>query len=195
MPKPTKNAVLAEVWTCIKSAPYFRWNDELRDQLFMQLQYMGEHLDTDEQKERFTQYINYLWVNYFDVGQFSLMTGEIADYYSTRSDDITNNSVESKNYSLNSSFPKGRKTLAGVCQKITDFKRTHQTERMYALKQNNKRYFRKRDPKRIKIFENRRQIIHNFTTLPLQEQCNTLWDTMYDIGQLPQTVSSTTSTQ
>ena len=182
--KPTTNEILAEVWTAIKSAPYLPWCQEKRDQLFVQLGYMGTHLESEEKKEKYLKYVDYLWVNYFQNGQFTFMDNTIFNYFYSMSDDITNNPVESKNYSLNSHFTKGRKTMASLCQTITDVKKKHQTERMYALKKSDKRYFRKRDPKRIQHFQNRRQIVLSFVNLPLQQQCQTLWSTMLAIGEL-----------
>ena len=49
------------------------------------------------------------------------MNSEIFNYFNTTSDDITNNPVESRNYSLNSFFTKRRKTMASLCQTLTDF--------------------------------------------------------------------------
>ena len=110
-------------------------------------------------------------------------------------DDITNNPCESKNYSLNMHFTKGRKTLASVCQTMTEFKKKHQTERLYALKTTDKRYFRKRDPKLIKRFEKRREIIQTFLNLSQSDQLLNLWSTMYQLGQLGPSSPSTSQSQ
>ena len=95
--KPTKNEILAEVWTCVKAIPYLPWSVRLREQLFVQLRYFGTHLESEEKREKYLNYVDYLWVNYFESTQFSFMNGTIFTYFLNSSDDITNNSVESKN--------------------------------------------------------------------------------------------------
>ena len=181
---PTSDEILHEVWTCTKSCPYLPWTPELRQQLFVQLRYMGTHLATDHYRQKFNEWIDYLWAQYFNTSQFSFMGSDIFDYFLNTNDDITNNPCESKNYSLNMHFTKGRKTLASVCQTMTDFKKKHQTERLYALKTTDKRYFRKRDPKLIRRFEKRREIVQTFINLSPSDQLLNLWSTMYQLGQL-----------
>ena len=181
---PTSDEILDEVWTGIKSCPYLDWTPELVEQLFVQLGYMGTHLDTDHCRQKFNDYLDYLHANYFNQSQFSFVGSDIFDYFLNINDDITNNPCESKNYSLNMHFNKGRKTLASVCQTITEFKKKHHTERLYALKSSDKRYFRKRDPKLIKRFETRRQIVRSFINLSPFDQRQNLWSTMLQIGQL-----------
>ena len=113
------------------------------------------------------------------------------NYFLDVSDDLTNNVVESKNYSLNSCFTRGRKTLGSLCSTNTKFRKKHLSDRFFATRKNDKRYLRRRDPKLIQRFERRRTLVSNFSNLDTFDQCQSLWQTMITIGELGPTVPST----
>ena len=180
---PTEDPILAEVWTLLKAAPYIPWDGFLRDEFFQILESKQNLLEPNVQ-ENFSDFTSYLFRTYFSTGQFSFLVNQNYSYFGDfGQDDLSNNSAEARNYCINSLFTTGRKTLTYFCQVMQTFKKQHYSERLFALRNNDLKYLRKRTPQQQKLFDERRSKSLCFARLSEDEQQNSLHTALLDLGQ------------
>ena len=181
--KPTEDPILSEIWTLLKAVPYIPWSASTRDEFFRILDAKQELLEPNLQ-ENFSAFVAYLFRTYFNVGQFSFLVNQNYDYFGDfGQNDLSNNSAETRNFSINSLFTTGRKTLNSFCQTLVKFKKNHYSERLFALRGNDNKYLRKRSPQQQKRFEDRRSKSLFFARLSEDEQISSLYTVLLDLGQ------------
>ena len=179
---PTKNKILSEIWTVLKACPYIPWSQELRDEFFEILEAKQRRLPQNI-RENFSNFLSYLYRTYFSDGKFSFLVNSDYDYFGDfGQNDLSNNSVECRNYCINSYFTTGRKTLKYYCSTITQFKKDHYSERLFALRGNDLRYLRKRTPEQQQKFEERRSKSLSFARLSQDDQKTSLYIALLDLG-------------